>query len=270
MKRLLTALALTTLVSACGPAPTQSPEPSPSAYPSAEPSMGPDALAQLIGQESLSPEERRIRDNMARDIKLDFPIKVAVLFYNASQLNPSDQQKIFDGIKTTFKDSQMVRETIQIPANIVSSLSMDFMRQLGSRFKADILLVVSGRHVFGRSPSQKLGFFDMFSDTTFYESNVQLTGLAIDIYTGAYLNPLSTATQAGPKSMSPSDTNFSGSTYALKKEAEDAAWARMGNDFIEMLAEVKRESDLLPPRPEEPPILPTPSPQPTPTASHAP
>ena len=264
MKRLLSVLALTIMVSACGPAPTQSPDPYPSAYPSAAPSVAPDALAQLIGQESLSPEERRIRDNLARDIKLDFPIKIAVLFYNASQLNPSDQQKIFDGLKTTFKDSQMVRETIQIPANIVSSLSMDFMRQLGSRFKADILLVVSGRHEFGRSPSQKLGFFDMFSDTTFYESNVQLTGLAIDIYTGAYLNPLSTATQAGPKSMSPSDTNFSGSTYALKKEAEDTAWTRLGKDFIDMLTEVKRESDNLPPRPEEPQTTASPSPQPTP------
>lgn len=262
MKRLLTVLALTTLVSACGPSPTQTPDPS--AYPSAQPSMAPDALAQLIGQESLSPEERRIRDNLTRDIKLDFPIKVAVLFYNASQLNPSDQQKIFDGIKTTFKDSQMVRETIQIPANIVSSLSMDFMRQLGSRFKADILLVVSGRHEFGRSPSQELGFFDMFSDKTFYESNVQLTGLAIDIYTGAYLNPLTTATQAGPKGMSPSDTNFSGATYALKKEAEDAAWTRLGKDFVEMLGEVKRESDLLPSRPEELQPTPSPSPQPTP------
>jgi len=263
---------LTLGLAACGAA-TNAPSP---LYPMASPSASSaaaDALAQLVNQESLSPEEQRIRLNLAREVKLNFPLKVAVLFYNASQLNPSDQQKVFEGLKSTFKDSGMVRETIQIPPNLVSNLSMDFMRQLGSRFKADILLVVTGNHDFGRSPSQNLNFFELFGDKGFYESNIRLTGLAIDIFTGSYLNPLTAAALGGPKGLSPSDTNFKGESYTLKRESEMAAWTKLSKDFVEMLSEVKRESDLLPPRPLVTPVpsaTPTPAPSATPMASASP
>lgn len=265
-KCVLTALLLSLVLSACGPSPNSSPLPYPSASPTGAASAA-DALAQLVNQESLSPEEQRIRLNLAREVKLNFPLKVAVLFYNASQLNPSDQQTVFEGLKTTFKDSGMVRETIQIPPNLVSNLSMDFMRQLGSRFKADILLVVTGNHEFGRSPSQELNFFDLFGDKGFYESNIRLTGLAIDIYTGSYLNPLTAAALGGPKGLSPSDTNFKGESYSLKRTSEMAAWTKLSKDFVEMLGEVKKESDLLPNRPIP---TPTPTPTPSPTASPTP
>lgn len=262
------------LLAACGPSPNSFSSPS-ATYPQPSPSMAPGGLASLLTGQIVSNEEQQLRDIKNRQILLDFPIKVGVVFYQlGSKLEPADQEVEFDATAKAFKDSKLVRESIQIPSNLVSaSVTVDEIRRLGARFQCDIMILVSGSHSFEKSKNQNLSFFDTFSDKANYESQVKLEAIALDVYTGTLLSPFDAATKGGPFLLDRAAADYSEQAYAKEKDTESKAWQALRNEAIERLTQLKSEvdkrkaslNDAQPSPAPSPSLAPSTSPSPNPS-----
>lgn len=238
----------------------------PMAAPSAMPDSARSPLSSLLGESVISKEELQLRDTLKRKIDLKFPIRIGVIYYSyTSQLESQDQQKIFEQIQANFKDSGLIRETFQIPSTLLGSgANIDTLRQLGARFQADIVVIVSGSHQFERAKSQTLSFLDSFTDKTYYESTVTIDAIGLDIFSGTFLSPLRSVLKTTPQVLDRSAPDFSSSSYTLKKEAEATVWKDMGTKFLESLKALKQEIESRPPESPAPSATPTPTPSVTP------
>lgn len=237
--------------------------------PSAMPSSAPGGLASLLTGSVVTGEEQQLRDIQKRQILLDFPIRVGVVFYNLNtRLDSTDLETQFDDARKAFKDSGHVRETIQIPNTLISgNVTVDEMRRLGARFQCDIVMLVTGNHRFEKSKSQNLSFFDTFGEKAYYESEVKLDAIALDVYTGTLLSPFDAAAKNGPTLLDRAASDFSQKSYAQSKESEVKAWVSLRTEAIERLTSLKADVDK---RKAELAAMPAPTPTPTPVASPSP
>ena len=268
--RSLSALAAICLLSACS-TPSFSVSPDIVAQPSAAPSGG---LASLLTGQVVSKEEEQLRDIKTRQILLDFPIKVGVVFYNLqSKLEPADLETQFDTVKTSLKDSGLVRETIKIPnALISSSVTIDELRRLGARFQCDIIVLITGEHDFEKAKNQNLSFFDSFSDKAYYESEVELEAITLDVFTGTLLSPFNVAVEAGPVLLDRAAADYADQSYKAQKEAEAKAWSELKDEALTNLRQLKADVDKRKANLQASPApsaTPEPAPTPAPTATPA-
>ncbi|MGV3523272.1 MAG: hypothetical protein ACO1RX_03560 [Candidatus Sericytochromatia bacterium] len=280
MKRLLPALLVPLLLSACGPSPTSISYSDAAGYPmpSASPSSVP--LADLLTGQVISGDEQQLRDIQKRRIVLDFPIKVGVIYYQyQSKLDEADREKVFDDLSAALQADGRVRETIQIPSTLVgSSIGIEELRKLGARFQTDVVVLIGGSHDFERARNQNLSFFDSFSDKSVYESQVKLDAITLDVYTGTLLSPFNAAYKAQPITLDRAASTYQQQVYTYQQQAEVEAWKGLQQEAIERIqqleADVKRNLATAPsptpvalPTPGGPRPAPTPTPTPTPEAS---
>lgn len=202
-------------------------------------------LASLLTGQIVTNEEQQLRDIKNRQIVLDFPIKVGVVFYQlGSKLEATDQEAQFEATESAFKDTGLVRETIRIPNSLISSaVTVDELRRLGSRFQCDIMLLVTGSHEFNKAKNQNLSFFDSFSDKLNYESQIKFNAIALDVYTGTLLSPFDAATKAGPFLLDRSAPDFATQSYAKQKESESKTWDALRSEALERLTQLKADVD---------------------------
>ncbi|PIQ25878.1 hypothetical protein COW36_22340 [bacterium (Candidatus Blackallbacteria) CG17_big_fil_post_rev_8_21_14_2_50_48_46] len=267
MKKYLSLLLVPGLLaglSSCGPtysSATFPSMPSPSASPSDR-----SALSSLIGESVISKEEQQLRDTLQRKIEVKFPLRIGVIYYSYnSQLQSQDQEKIFESVQKNFKDSGLVRETFQISSSLLGNgANIDTVRQLGARFQADIVVIVSGSHQFERSSVQNLSFFDSFTDRSYYESNMTIEAIGLDIFSGTFLNPLRSVVKTEPQLFDRAAADFTSQTYTFRKDAEAKVWTDMSAKFIESLKTLKQEIENRVPTPSASPSTPVPSPSVTP------
>lgn len=240
------------------------------AIPSATPiAADKSALATLIGDSVISKEELQLRDTLQRKIDVKFPIRVGIIYYSyTSQLEAKDQQLIFESAQKSFKDSGLIRDTFQIPSSLLGSgANIDTVRQLGARFQADIVVIVSGSHIFEKSRNQPLSFFDSFTDRTYYESNITIDAIALDIFSGTFLNPLRSVLQTDPAVFDRAAPDFQNSTYQFRQNAENKVWQDLEQKFINSLKTLKQEIESRTPLPSP---IPSPSVTPFPQISPSP
>ncbi len=275
MKRVLPLLLIPGLLSglsACGP--TFSSSIAPMSAPSASTSPGGSALSTLLGESVITKEELQLRDTLQRKIELKFPIRVGVVYYSyTSQLESQDQQVIFEQVQKNFKDSGLIKETFQIPSSLLgSNANVDTLRQLGARFQADVVVIVSGSHQFERARSQTLSFFDSFTDKANYESTVSIDAIGLDIYSGTFISPLRSVIKTTPQVFDRSAPDFSSTAYAFRKEAEAKVWQELNVKFLDSLKSLKQEIENRPAASPTPAATPTPTPSvtPFPTATASP
>ena len=270
LKPLLAGVLLVTGLTACGPSPTvpSSPSPSASAYYNQSASGG---LAALLTGEVVSGEEQQLRDTLKRQIVLDFPIRVGVLFYGFnSKLDAADREVLFDNLRKDLKDTGMVSETIQIPSALAGSgVNISALRQMGARFQTDIVILVGGEHSFSRSRSQNIPFFESFSDKAYYESKMSVEAIALDVYTGTLLSPFDASAKSEPSLLDQRAADFSQQAYQLQKQVETEAWSTLKAEAIERLEELKSRVDELKANPPQPTPTPVSSPSPVPSAPAA-
>jgi len=267
MKKFLPLLLIPGLLSglsACNPTSYSSVSPLSAPMPSTSPNGS--SLSTLLGESVISKEELQLRDTLKRKIELKFPIRVGVVYYSyTSQLESQDQQQIFEQVQKSFKDSGLIRETFQIPASLLgSNANVDTLRQLGARFQADVVVIVSGSHQFERARSQSLSFFDSFTDKANYESTVMIDAIGLDIYSGTFISPLRSVVKTTPQVFDRSAPDFSSSAYTFRKEAEAAVWKELNVKFLDSLKALKQEIESRPPESPSPSATPTPSPSVTP------
>lgn len=200
------------------------------------------SLADLLTGSVVSEAEQQLRDTLQRQIVLDFPIKLGVLFYQYdSKLDASDRAAAFDGLRTHLSQPDLVSEVLQIPDSLVGSeANLESLRSLGARFQTDVLVLVTGAHSYGRARNQNLSFFDSFSDKAYYESEVRIEAIALDIYTGTFLTPFSVAIKGEPRLLDRADPNFTALQYQYQKETENAAWQAMQAEALDRLQQLKR------------------------------
>ena len=146
----LAALCSLSVLSACGPAPTE-PSMGYASYPSAEPSAEPyydNGLSSLLTGSIVSEEEQQLRDQLHRKVLLDFPMRVGVIFYDYdTELDPSDREDMFDNFAAGLEETGLVREAVEIPDSLIQGRpNLEQLRQLGARFQTDILILINGRH----------------------------------------------------------------------------------------------------------------------------
>ncbi len=266
---LISSLIATGLLSACGPTPSMPSMSYP--YPSATPmaSGAPGGLASLLTGQVVTGEEQQLRDIQKRQILLDFPIRVGIVFYNLNtRLDATDLETQFDEARKAFKDSGLVRETIQIPNTLISgAVTVDELRRLGARFQCDTMILVTGSHRFERSKSQNLSFFDSFSEKAYYESEMKLDAIALDVYTGTLLSPFDSTAKATPFLLDRAAGDFNQKSYDQTKQTEVKAWVNLQTEAIERLTSLKVDVDK---RKAELAAMPSPSPTPAPTVSPSP
>ncbi|PKL75655.1 MAG: hypothetical protein CVV27_14245 [Candidatus Melainabacteria bacterium HGW-Melainabacteria-1] len=254
----------------------------PTAMPSAYGSAAPGGLASLLTGQVVGSEEQQLRDIQKRQILLDFPVKVGVVFYQlSSKLEATDLEARFDELADSLKATGMVRETIQVPSTLVSgSVTIEELRRLGARFQTDILVLINGSHSYQKSKSQNLSFFDSFSDKASYESEVKLEAIALDVFTGTLLSPFDAAVKSTPQLLDQAAADFAQQTYTQQKSAETQAWQALQTEAIERLTQLKaevdkRKADLataspMPQATAEPTPSATPMPSPVPSPSSSP
>lgn len=232
------------MLAACGPAPTSASYPEPMAYPSAEPSAS-SSLANLLTGQVVDSQEQQLRDNLQRQIVLDFPIRVGVVYYQLnSTLDKVDQDALLDRTRSAFAETDLIKETLLIPQSFVSGAqSIEALRTLGSRFQTDVLLIVTGQHDFSPSRQQSKGFFESFSDTIAYESQVSLEAIALDVYTGTLLKPFESAAKGEPIRLSSEAPDFHDRAYAYKKSVEEQAWLALQTQAVEGFQQLKIDVD---------------------------
>jgi hypothetical protein len=275
MKKYLSLLlipGLLTSLTGCGPAPSSIGYPN-IASPSASPDSGNSPLSSLLAESVISKEELQLRDTLKRKIELKFPIRIGVIYYSyTSQLESQEQQKIFEQVQKSFKDSGLIRETFQIPSSLLgNNANVDTLRQLGARFQADVVVIVSGSHQFEKARNQSLSFFDSFTDKANYESTVTIDAIGLDIFSGTFLSPLRSVIKTNPEAFDRSAPDYSSKTYAFRKEAETQVWQDMSTKFLDSLKSLKTEIENRPPEPAPSATpIPTPSITPFPAASAAP
>lgn len=244
------------------------------AYPSAMPSMAPSGLAALLTGQVISSEEQQLRDIQTRQILLDFPIKVGVIYYGLqTRLEEPDQKAVFDTLAQQLKDSGLVKEAINIPQGLISSdASIDALRKLGARFQCDLLVIVSGNHSFGPTKSQNLSFFDSFTDKATFESQVKLDAITLDVFTGTLLSPFDAAVKGDSLLLDRADKAFSDKAYAYQKTTEIKAWDQLRTEALASLTQLKqdvlkRQAEIAAQPTPTPSSTPTPTPSPTATPS---
>ena len=267
--KLIALTALTAgMMAACGPAPNSMPSMS-YPYPSASGTPSPQGLAALLTGQVVSSEEAQLRDIKSRQILLDFPVKVGFVYYNLdTRLEAADLKAQFDEVKSEFKNSGQVRETIQIPNTLVSgSVTIEELRKLGARFQCDIIVLLTGSHSFERAKSQNLSFFDSFSEKANYESKVKLDAIALDVFTGTLLSPFDAAVSGQPVLLDRAAADFADKSYKYQQETEAKAWLSLRTEALERLNQLKLDVDK---RKAELANQPMPSPTPSPTVSPSP
>jgi hypothetical protein len=256
---LFTALLCT---SACGPNPSSVDYPAPYASPSAMPTEA-GGLASLLTGQVVNEQEQQLRDNLQRQIILDFPIRVGVVYYQLnSGLDKVDQEAIFNQARETFAASGVVKETLLIPQSFVGGAqNLEGLRTLGSRFQTDVLLIVTGNHTFAPSRQQQGGFFESFSNTTAYEGQVSLEAIALDVYTGTLLKPFEASARGEKISLDNQSRDFQDKSYAYQKAVEYQAWSALQAQVVDGLKQLKTDVDER--------LTPDASPSPSPAASPA-
>lgn len=248
MKPTVKALAFTALtaalLAACGPAPNSMSMPS-HAYPMTTATPAPQGLAALLTGQVVSSEEQQLRDIKNRQILLEFPLKVGVVFYNLdTRLEAADLKVQFDELRSELKNSGQVRETIQIPQTLVGyAVTADDLRKLGARFQCDVVVLVTGSHSFDRARTQNLSFFDSFSEKARYESKVKLDALALEVYTGTLLSPFDAAVSGSPTLLDRGAADFNTQSYSYQKETEAKAWQNLRGEALERLNQLKADVD---------------------------
>lgn len=235
------------IMTSCGDYYGYSPSASPSAYPG---EYGGDQqaqknLASLFTGEIINQEEQLLRDTLKRQIILDFPVKVGIIYYQLnSQLDAADQETTFDNIRQILADSGQVSETVKIPPTLLSGdANLDGLRRLGARFQTDILILVTGSHSFTRTRVQNLSFWDSFSDQVGYESQINFEAIALDVYTGTLLNPFKVSTKGEAVLLGPGATDYVKKRYEYQKKIETQAWSDLGNEAKENLISLRAEVD---------------------------
>lgn len=241
------------------------------AYPVASPSPqgfgGQDgSLASLLTGSVVSSEEAQLRDTLKRQILLDFPIRVGVLFYDfESRLDAPDREALFDSLSTALEDSEQVRETIQIPtALIAQNTNLEQLRQIGARFQTDILVIVNASHDFALSNDQNLSFWDSFSEKAYYESKVKYEAIALDIFTGTLLSPFDAAISGERILIDALEPNAAQARYSYQKSVEEQAWKMLQEEALKRLGHLEQEVSR---RQSE--IEPDPNPEPSPSGDTA-
>lgn len=261
--RILGLLSSLLLINACGPSPSSVIYPEPYATPSALSSVS-EGLASLLTGQVINEQEQQLRDNLQRQIVLDFPIRVGVVYYQLnSRLDKVDQEAIFNQARETFAASGIVKETLLIPQSFVGSAqSFEGLRTLGSRFQTDVLVIVTGNHTFGPSRQQQVGFFDSFSNTSGYEGQVSLEAIALDVYTGTLLKPFEVSAKGERILLDDQSSNFQDKSYAYQKAVEDKAWASLQTQVADGLKQLKQDVDarIMNPTPSASPSVTSPAP----------
>lgn len=260
--RTLSLVSALLLISACSSSPSY--VDAPSAYPSSAPSSGSAGLASLLTGQVINEQEQQLRDNLQRQIVLDFPIRVGVVYYQLnSRLDKVDQEAIFNQARETFATSGIVKETLLIPQSFVgSSQSLEEIRSLGSRFQTDVLIIVTGNNDFSPSRQQQVGFFDSFSNNTAYESQVSLEAIALDVYTGTLLKPFEASAKGERISFDDQSRDFQDKSYAYQKAVENKAWTALQSQVVDGLRQLKADVDA---RLDSVDVQPSPSPVSSPT-----
>ncbi len=245
MLRCLWPFILTTcLLSACGSGDFAATVPG-SAHP--EPIAGTDStgggLANLLTGQVVNSQEQQLRDNLKREIVLNFPIRVGVVYYQLnSQLDKVDQESVFDAARETFESTNGVKETVLIPPTFsAGAQNFETLRTLGSRFQTDILLVITGSHQFGPGRQQQVGFLDSFSNNIAYESNITLEAIAIDVFTGTLLRPFEASARGERIRLDRQQVDFDDRAYAYQKEVEEKAWTDLQEEVVQGLNQLKKD-----------------------------
>ncbi|PKL75824.1 MAG: hypothetical protein CVV27_13430, partial [Candidatus Melainabacteria bacterium HGW-Melainabacteria-1] len=232
LKALSAALAGMALLSACT---TISPNvSSPSDYGAAPRPEASGGLASLLTGQVVSADEQQLRDIQKRQILLDFPVKVGVVFYNLNtRLEATDIETRFDAVSTAFKDSGLVRETLRMPSTLISSsVTIEELRRLGARFQTDIVVLVTGTHQFQKAKSQNLSFFDSFSDKAYFDSEVKFEAIALDVFTGILLSPFDAAAKASSVLLDQGAADYSNQAYQYQLRTETQAWEALQTEAI--------------------------------------
>lgn len=248
-------------------------------YPEAAPSGIPDGdLSSLLTGKVINEQEAQLRDTLKRKVLLDFPVKVGVMFYNfKSKLDAVDKEIVFKDLRSGLKNSGMISETIEIPQTLVGSMNIENLRQVGARFQTDIIVLITGNHQFARSRDQSIGFFDSFSNSAYYQSEMKMEAIALDVFTGTLLSPFDTASKGEPILLDRSASDYAVKAYAYQKQVEAKAWKSMEIEALDRFAQLKinvektRQEMLANPSPQpsanSESAKPVESPTPSPSAS---
>ena len=194
-------------------------------------------LSSLLTGSVVSEEEAQLRDTLKREIVLDFPIRVGVLFYQFdSRLDAPDREMFFEQMRGHLEGSKLVRETLQIPSSLVSrETNLDQLRQIAARFQTDILVLVNANHSFELSRDQNLSFWDSFSEKSFYESKVKYEAIALDVFTGTLLSPFDAAVTGERMLLDFADPNVAQERYAYQRGVEEQAWGMLMDEALQRL-----------------------------------
>ena len=212
-------------------------------YATAPEAMPREGLADLLTGEVVNAQEQQLRDNLQREIVLDFPIRVGVVYYQLdSRLDKVDQAAVLTEAREALGASGAVKETLLIPESFVgNSQSFESLRTLGSRFQTDVLLIITGKHTFSPSRQQNQGFFESFSDTVAYESQVSLEAIALDVYTGTLLKPFEASAKGERILLSSEAADFQDAAYAYQKSVETLAWKELQDQVVEGFTQLKAD-----------------------------
>ncbi len=272
---LLCSAALALSLAGCGPAPNST-NSYPGAYPTPSATGMPTGggLANLLTGQVVNSQEQQLRDNLTRQIILDFPIRVGVVYYQLnSQLDKVDQESVFEAARETFENTDGVKETVLIPPSFsAGAQNFEALRTLGSRFQTDILLVITGSHQFAPSRQQQVGFLESFSNTVAYDSNITLEAIAIDVFTGTLLRPFEASARGERIRLDRQQADFEDKAYAYQKEIEEKAWTDLQAEVVQGLEQLKKDveerlANPVPAPTPSPTPIPTPNPTPNPTSS---
>lgn len=241
-------LSLSALVnlSACGPSPTEPMTAYPSAAPTAEPHGG---LSSLLTGSVISEEEAQLRDQLKRRVLLDFPVRVGVLFYDfQTELELSDREKLFDQFSAGIEETGLVRETVEIPQSLIQGRpNLAQLRQLGARFQTDILILVNGRHEAPVTFSQ----YDFWGNVEhFSESKINYQAIALDVFTGTLLSPLSASAKGEMQPLNEGDPEKATAMYEYRKALEAQVWAELQADAVKRLNQLSEDVAALKAQPE--------------------
>lgn len=210
------------------------------ARPSAAPS---GSLSSLLTGQVVSSEEQQLRDIKTRQILLDFPIKIGVVFYNLqSRLEETDLTWQYEDVAKGLKASGLVKETLRIPNALISNaVTIEELRRLGARFQCDLLVLVTGSHTFETSRNQNLSFLDSFSYKANYDSKIKFEAITLDVFTGTLLNPFDAVVQGGPFLLDRATPDFGQQRYKVEKDTETKAWEQLKTEALTNLQQLKAD-----------------------------
>lgn len=259
MPRLLRFFPLACLLFACAPAPD-------AALPHFT-SPSPGVFSGVLGP---SPGTQ-IAQNLNARLQVHFPARVGVLFYGYTpQLKAEDQQAVMDTVSTQVQSGGQVKSLVLLPASLTRpGDSLDTLRQLAANFQVDVLVLVSGSDSLDRASAQPLGFFDQFTSKAYMENRTVLQGLAVDVLSGQFLDPLQAVGKSGPTLLDAGDpSSYDAGTYTLAKDSETAALTELASKLKDVLEAASQEPSATPT--VTPSASPSPSPSPSPASSASP